>query len=100
MSRKLAWPWWVCVWVVVAIAPWAHAGGQEGPVGSAYLRTFSFRDPPFGQRQQDTFPWEGVRVQRWRKTDPVGEWLVVWIDLKTPGLGYHMSPVHDSEGPG
>jgi hypothetical protein len=99
MSRKFAGLWWACLGVVLAVAPWARAGGNDGPVGSAYLRTLALRDPPFGKRLQDAFPWDGVRVQRWRRDDAPADWLVVWIDLKTPGLGYHVTPVHEREGP-
>ena len=99
MFPKLTWSWYVCLWIVLAASARTHAGGNDGLVGSAYLRTLALKDQPLGQRQQDTFPYDGVRIQRWRRADPASEWLVVWIDLKTPGLGYHMTPVHDAVNP-
>jgi hypothetical protein len=75
-------------------------GTADSPAGSAYLRALAPVDPPFGQLQQDTFPYDGVRIQRWRRTQPEAEWLTVWIDLQTPGLGYHVTPIYYSTGPG
>ena len=72
----------------------------NGPVGSAYLRTLAVRAPPFGELKQDVYPYDGVRIQRWRRGDnPQAEWLVVWIDLQTPALGYRATDVHYRNGP-
>jgi hypothetical protein len=68
--------------------------------GSAYLRTLRIGAPPFGELQQDVYPYEGVRMQRWRRSDdPPADWLVVWIDLQTPGLGYSATEIHYRDGP-
>jgi hypothetical protein len=87
----------VCAWWLLIGAATAPAGEGKAPVGSAYLRTLTLQDPPFGKRLQDAFPWDGVRVQRWRREQPEADWVVVWIDLQTPGLGYWATPVHRSE---
>jgi hypothetical protein len=71
-----------------------RAGAADAPVGSAHLRTLTARDPPFGHLIRDTFPFEGVRIQRLRRDDAPVDWLLVWIDLRTPGLGYRVSPIH------
>ncbi len=71
----------------------------DDPVGSAYLRTFPVQAPPFGKVVQDVHPYEGVRMQRWKREQPEAEWLVVWIDLRTPGLGYRITPLYDRPGP-
>lgn len=75
-------------------------GGEPAAgAGSSYLRALPLNDPPFGMRQSDTYPWEGVRIQRWRRDHPPADWLLAWIDLQTPGLGYRVSPIHESMGP-
>lgn len=85
--------------VSLGLIRWAEVRGDE-PVGSAYLRSLSVQDPPFGRLVEDRFPWEGVRIQRRRRDDPPEcDWLTVWIDLRTPGLGYRVSPVHYRPGP-
>jgi hypothetical protein len=84
--------------LLVLTAP-VRAEAADGPVGSAYLRTLSAREPPSGRLIRDAFPYDGVRVQRWRRDDPAADWLVVWVDLRTPGLGYSASPVHYRTGP-
>jgi hypothetical protein len=76
-----------------------RADTGEGPVGSAYLRTRAVREAPFGRLIRDSFPYDGVRIQRWRRDDAPVDWLIVWIDLRTPNLGYRVSPVHDRTGP-
>ena len=38
------------------------AGGE--PVGSEYLKTLTIDDPPFGERKQEAYPWDGVRNVR------------------------------------
>lgn len=38
-------------------------------------------------------------MQRWRRDEPPADWLVVWIDLATPNLGYQVSPVTYHWGP-
>jgi hypothetical protein len=63
------------------------------------LRTLTVQDPPFGRLLQDGYPWDGVRIQRWRRDQPEVDWLIVWIDLQTPGLGYRVTPVHYRTGP-
>jgi hypothetical protein len=88
-----------CLMAVLAAGLPATARG-EGPVGSAYLQTLPLRAPRFGELIQDVYPYEGVRIQRWRRADDVpADWLVVWIDLQTPGLGYSATPVHYRLGP-
>ena len=57
------------------------------------------RDPPFGRLLHDGYPWDGVRLQRWRRDQPEVDWLTVWIDLQTPGLGYRVTPINDGAGP-
>jgi hypothetical protein len=88
----------VCACMLVS-ARCSIAGEPHGLVGSAYLRTYTAQDPPFGRRLYDSYPWDGVRIQRWRREQPEVDWLTVWIDLQTPGLGYRMTPVHNSAGP-
>ena len=56
-------------------------------------------EPPFGRLLDDSAPWDGVRIQRWRREQPEVDWLTVWIDLQTPGLGYRVTPIHDGTGP-
>lgn len=90
----------VLAWSLCNAAPGLRAEEPSGPTGSAYLRTLSVVEPPFGTLQQDVFPWDGVHVQRWRRDDPGADWLLVWIDLQTPGLGYAASPVDYRHGPG
>jgi hypothetical protein len=85
--------------VVLALAGPAQANPPPGPVGSAFLRTLSPAAPPFGQKLQETYPWDGVRIQRWRRPRPEADWLVVWIDLLTPGLDYRVSDVQYRPGP-
>jgi hypothetical protein len=53
-----------------------------------------------GKVLDDALPWDGVRMQRWRRAQPAAEWVVVWIDLQTPGLGYWATPVQRSDLPG
>jgi hypothetical protein len=73
----------------------------DGPGGTAYLRSLSVGAPPFGELKQDGYPYDGVRMQRWRRNDnPPADWLVVWIDLQTPTLGYSATDVHVRDGPG
>ncbi len=74
---------------------------EPAPVGTAYLQTRMVQAPPFGRLTQDGYPFEGVRMQRWRRESPEEvDWLVVWIDLQTPGIGYRVSPIHQRTGPG
>jgi hypothetical protein len=72
----------------------------EEPVGSAYLRTLTPQAPSFGRLVSDQYPYDGVRIQRWRRDNRPCDWLLVWIDLKTPGLTYRVSPIHQRPGPG
>jgi len=84
--------WCICSAVV--------ADAADTSVGSPYLRTITTEDPPFGRLLRDTFPWDGVRIQRWRRETPrEANWLVVWLDLQASGLGYCVSPVHRRFGP-
>src|SRR5438045_617431 len=55
------------------------------------------RQAPSGGLGEDVFAWDGVRVQRWRREQPEADWVVVWIDLQTPGLGYWATPVHPAD---
>src|SRR5437868_2145008 len=55
----------------------------DDPVGSAYLRTVPAPEPPFGRVVGDDYPWDGVRVQRWRRDEPAADWLLVRLDLRT-----------------
>lgn len=64
------------------------------------LKSIPINPPPFGKLIQDVSPWEGVRMQRWRRDDPPVDWLTVWIDLGTPNLGYRVTPIHYRVGPG
>ena len=74
---------------VLALFASSDRADDSGPVGSAYLRTVRVQDPPFGRLVQESSPWDGVRIQRWRRdTPPEADWLTVWIDLRTAGLGY------------
>jgi hypothetical protein len=83
----------------LAVAPIVGAL-PEAPVGSAYLRTLPVSAPLFGEPLQDVYPYDGVRVQRWRRTaPPEADWLLVWIDLRTPGLGYRATEVQYRDGP-
>jgi hypothetical protein len=38
-------------------------------------------------------------MQRWRRDDSPADWLMVWIDLQTPALGYRATDVHYRDGP-
>src|SRR4051794_12241679 len=76
-------------------------GGEAGrPAGTGYLKTLSPEPPPFGRLRGDAFPWDGVRIQRWRRERPEADWVVAWVNLETPGLGYRVSDVHYRTGPG
>jgi len=88
------------LWSCLAGGPRGLAGEASGPVGSAFLKTQAVRDPPFGRLIKDSYPWDGVRIQRWRRDQPEVDWLTVWIDLQTPGLGYRVTPMNDGAGPG
>ncbi|HYT87516.1 MAG TPA: phosphodiester glycosidase family protein, partial [Gemmataceae bacterium] len=79
------------------LLPSSAAAGS--PVGSAYLRTFPLEKPPFGQLQVESFPWDGARVQRWHRDNAPADWVIVWLDLCTPGLDYHATPVQREELP-
>lgn len=105
-TRRLGVSTWLvraglCLGLLGILSAAGRAGDDEGPTGSAYLGSFSVHDPPFGRLVQDSYPWDGVRIQRWRR-EPPGEadWLTVWIDLRTPGLGYRVNPVIYRNGPG
>jgi hypothetical protein len=80
----------------VSAAPPLHV---DAPTGSDFLRGLVIQAPPFGVLQQETYPYEGVRIQRWRRNQPEVDWLVTWIDLRTPGLGYRLTPIYDAVGP-
>jgi hypothetical protein len=82
--------------VILALA----GPAAEHDAGSAYLQTLAAADPPFGRLVGDGYPWDGVRVQRWRRDEPEADWLLVRLDLRTPGLGYRVTPVHYRAGPG
>jgi hypothetical protein len=56
--------------------------------------TLDVEDPPFGQFQHRSHPWEGIRIERWRREIPEVDWRTIWIDLRTPGLGYLISDFH------
>ena len=85
--------------VILALASAAGAAAVDD-VGSTYLRTVAVADPPFGRLVGDGYPWDGVRVQRWRRDEPEADWLLVRLDLRTPGLGFRVTPVHYRPGPG
>lgn len=38
-------------------------------------------------------------MQRWRRVESPADWLIVWIDLRTPKMGYRVSPVGGSTDP-
>jgi hypothetical protein len=78
----------------------AAADDPVSPAGSAFLRGLEVREPPFGRLVADVYPYDGVRMQRWRRDEPAADWVVVWVDLRTPGLGYAASEVHYLPGPG
>jgi hypothetical protein len=99
LSWKRTERWLVCLWVLAAVVD-TRAGESRGPSGSAHVRNFAVQPMPFGQRRQEGFPWDGVRVQRWRRDRPEVDWMVLWIDLQTPGLGFEVTPVHYRKGPG
>lgn len=84
---------------MIAVSEPVRADEADEPVGSAYLRPLSVPEPPFGRTTRDSFPYDGVRIQRGRRDDPPADWLIVWIDLRTPGLGYRISPVTMRTGP-
>jgi len=85
----------------LVVSLWLSLAGaaRAEPLGTAYLRSLPPPAAPFGQLVADTFPYDGVRLQRWRRDDPPVDWLLVQIDLRTPGLGYRISPIHYRTGP-
>jgi hypothetical protein len=85
---------------LLVVVPAVAAAEPDELLGSAYLRTLTPEAPPFGRQLHEAFPWDGVRVQRWRREQPEADWVVVWLDLRTPGLGYRVTPVQRTEGPG
>src|SRR5262245_33377133 len=87
------------IWCWLLPAVLVPAGEAPGPVGSAFLTTVPVRNPSFGRLLYDRHLWDGGRVQRWRREQPEVDWLTVWIDLRTPGLGYRMTPVDSRAGP-
>jgi hypothetical protein len=84
---------------LLVVSPNLHGRIPGDPVGSAYLRGLSLEAPPFGDLIQDVYPWDGVRAQRWRREAPEVDWLLVWIDLRTPGLSYQTTRFHYRKGP-
>jgi hypothetical protein len=90
----------LCGGLVCLLAVLPVAGAELRPGGSDFLRRIPLGNPPFGQLQDEGSPWEGVRIQRWRRDTPPVDWTLCWIDLATPGLGYQVSAVHYQNGPG
>lgn len=48
----------------------------------------------------DGRPFEGIRIQRWKRDAPPAVWAIATIDLKTPGIGFAVSSITYKPGPG
>lgn len=85
--------------LLIVLASAAFAGAEAAAADEhfdpAFVQTLVVDDPPFGVFQERSAPWEGVRIERWRRDAPEVDWRVLWIDLCAPGLGFVVSDYYE-----